>query len=219
MNRIAAAVGAALLLVSQVAQGQNLIRNGSFEFGTFGPVIADHFVDLNEGSTKLSDWTIDFGTVNWHRSESFNVNPAQDGRYMIDFVNNVSYSQPYGGISQSFATTPGEVYRLGFWLAGPGGFTPNPRVVEVDVAGALGLTFSTPASDANGVKWEFKQYDFTAAAASTTLAFRAPKNSTGYWGPFVDNVSVSAVPEPSTYALFGAGLLGLGVVARRRRPR
>lgn len=69
------------------------------------------------------------------------------------------------------------------------------------------------------MKWEFKQYDFTATAASTTLAFRAPTNSTGYWGPFVDNVSVSVVPEPSAFALFGAGLLGLGVVARRRRPR
>jgi hypothetical protein len=33
----------------------------------------------------------------------------------------------------------------------------------------------------------------------------------------VDNVSVSTVPEPSTYALMAAGLAALGIVSRRRR--
>ncbi|TWI65377.1 putative secreted protein with PEP-CTERM sorting signal [Pseudoduganella lurida] len=33
----------------------------------------------------------------------------------------------------------------------------------------------------------------------------------------VDNISVSAVPEPSTYAMLGAGLLFIGAAARRRK--
>jgi hypothetical protein len=35
----------------------------------------------------------------------------------------------------------------------------------------------------------------------------------------VDNISVSAVPEPAEYAMLGAGLMLMGAVARRRRQR
>lgn len=42
-------------------------------------------------------------------------------------------------------------------------------------------------------------------------------DSQPYLTYYVDNLSVSTVPEPSTYALMGAGLLALGVVARRRK--
>lgn len=34
----------------------------------------------------------------------------------------------------------------------------------------------------------------------------------------IDNVNVAAVPEPSTWAMFAIGLLGLAAAARRRRP-
>jgi hypothetical protein len=34
-----------------------------------------------------------------------------------------------------------------------------------------------------------------------------------------DQVFAAPVPEPSTYALMAAGLLGMGFVARRRIPR
>ena len=43
--------------------------------------------------------------------------------------------------------------------------------------------------------------------------------ATGYsnsLGGFVDNVSLTAVPEPGTLALFGLGLMGL-VLARRQQ--
>jgi hypothetical protein len=54
----------------------------------------------------------------------------------------------------------------------------------------------------------------SASGASSTLEFTF-QNPNSFW--LLDDVSVVAVPEPETYALFAAGLLALAAVARRRR--
>jgi choice-of-anchor C domain-containing protein len=213
------ALTASVMLMAKPASAFNLITNGSFEEGTFNAVDPldpnSSYARLAPGSSDLTGWIIAGVAVDWHNSNDIRF--PFDGDLMVDLNLDGGAS---GVLSQTFFTTSGESYDLSFYLSGPdlegGSFFPSPRQVKVSIAGVEEV-FSTPTSYYRNMSWEIQQLRFRAIGHETTLIFSSV-NDAGFWGPVLDNVSVSAVPEPIT--VLGSGIaLGFGGFLKRKLVR
>jgi len=123
-------------------------------------------------------------------------------------------------LSQTFATTPGAAYTFSFHL-GSDGETPNDISVlwNGSVVLARANQPETPGHHLVGgpAAAAYTVYGFTEVATgpTTTIEFDA-SNGPGWWA--LDDVSVT-MPEPSSLASIGAGILALAGCTRHRRRR
>jgi len=114
-----------------------------------------------------------------------------------------------GLLQTSFASSAGTTYTATFQLGG------NQRDGSTDsvtvLFGSTTLTLPIGPTDA------FTTYSIstTGTGGSLQLSFLDGRN--GNVGALLDNVSITAVPEPAGLALMLGGLAALGLTARRRR--
>lgn len=161
-----------------------------------------------------NNWVINSGSVDLIGNDT-TVIPSQQN---YDFIpGNGMYvdldgSTNAGGFfsTNDFSLNAG-TYVIQFSLAGSQ--NPNNDNDVTVTFGSFTETFTLLSSDL------FQSYSRTVtlgSALSTALAF---KNSGGdNVGALLDNVSVTAVPEPSTYGLmFGGLIMVAGLVARKSR--
>ena len=128
--------------------------------------------------------------------------------------------------------TIGRTYQLSFYWAG-GELADRTNFQTVQLTGSFGSsTFATPVyTNANQSPpnpantpgsfsgWMLETFYFTATQTSETLSFLAVGTPAANLPPFalLDGVSLTAVPEPSTWAMMLVGFAGLGYAAYRRR--
>ncbi len=182
----------------------NLLINGSFEAGP------DHW-KLEAGSTAIEGWTvvrgsIDRATTQWCKSS--------DGLFSLDLDGEAAF----GGVVQTFATKPGQVYLVTFDMAGNPEGPPDVKTMRVQAAGQS-ADFSFKISGRNrgrrpyNLGWQSHAWRFTANNTKTTLEFFSLGTVGGHHGPMLDKVSVL----PDTFSNTAPG--GLATVLTRHSER
>lgn len=212
----------ALLALTSWQARASLITNGSFE-DTSKTFVGDanHTDNLPSGSMQIPGWTTINGTFTaWiENGNPWNIS-ASNGSFFLDLTGYAD-SVKYGGVSQSFATTPGASYVVTFDLGygGNSGLFGGPAKVTVS-AGGTSQVFTSGSGTPNPAVWDSETFGFMANSAMTTLDIVGLSSAGGdYIG--LDNVDVELgtappVPEIGTFGLVLTGIAFMGDLARRR---
>lgn len=189
----------------------NLITNGSFESGIYAPPSNDT-MSLGVGATNITGWTAISDVIAWIGPSNPWSLTASTGDFFLDLTD-YAFGAPFGGVSQTISTTPGQAYQLSFDLGSSNRWgRPSAILASANSTSAI----FTGALTGGISDWENFILPFTASSTSTII-FLTGNVGKNYIG--LDNVAVNAitsVPEPASMLLMLSGLSLLGFTVRRK---
>jgi choice-of-anchor C domain-containing protein len=207
---------AALIITGAITAQASSFQNGDFEIG----VNPGGFERLRAGTgnaNNITGWTVESGNIDYVSSSYW---AASSGVRSIDLNGDTA-----GTIGQHFNTTAGHSYRLLFDMSGnpDGQYDPtNPdsnlvKTIEICVNGGncQQFKFDVTGMNRSAMVWlKNLIYNFTGVGSEHITITSL---NIGDYGAVIDNLRFQdlTVPEPSTFLLFGAGLIGAAFLRRR----
>jgi hypothetical protein len=164
---------------------------------------------LSNGSFESGDFT------GWSANDPSNstlvyvgpfgtISGAEDGNYYVA-SGSVGVDAT---LSQTFSDSVGQKYEVTGWVASDGG-SPSHYSVGID-----SNTFAS-ANPASQIGWTEVSTTFIGTGSDTLNIVSNNDQNYNYF----DNFNVSAVPEPSTWAMMLIGFSGLAIAGYRRTRR
>lgn len=198
----------AAAMLSAAGANANLLSNGSFETP-----------DINSGwgvYSSIDGWETAWGNGIEIQTSGTVVN-AQDGDQYVELDSHGGNSNS-AMVQEITGLTVGADYTLSFWYqprTSQGAFNFNDNGIDV--------YWGNPAEQIDSISNEFRVadtdwteyvYTLTATDENMILGFVAD-GLENTLGGFIDNVSLTSVPEPASIAMFGLGLAALGLSRRK----
>ncbi len=193
----------ALVIPFVAHAGPNLIADGDFNTPSGGGLFVTY-----SGGSSVGPWTVTGNSVDLIGGYWAAPTP---GAGSVDLDGN----DP-GGISQSISTIAGQKYQVSFFLSGNPDGPPPAKTLDVSAGSTSdAFVYKIGSNSHDDMEYQAEAFTFTASGASTLISFSSDDVGTPY-GPVIGDVSVvAAVPEPSTFAILGFGLAGIGLLRRR----
>ena len=184
--------------------------------GSAAVLFSDNFdsTPQNLNQFTFSNWTVSAGAVDVIGTGSYDFYPG-NGNY-VDL--NGSNGQ-FGALSSKTIFGPG-TYTLSFFLGssqgGDGNVGPGPKTTNVTFG-----DFSTSITLPSAFGPTLQTFTFTTTTAGNLVFTSVPDggNLAPYIGNILDNVQVSAVPEPATWLMMLLGFASIGFAAYLRTKR
>jgi hypothetical protein len=235
------AAAAAVLAIGTSANAFEFVTNGNFEASTytqntqFGGQSGGAYV-FSQGVTGWTGLTGEALQFYYFGGTQTTINPIDRFNDCCDrlvapttlspnggnFVGLDGDSNVAGGISQTInGLVVGESYNLTFnWGASQSAARQGATTEQ------LHITFGSQTADTAILNncsqcftgWQNEHFTFTATSTSQTLSFLSIGTPLGLPPiALLDGVSLTAVPEPTTWAMMLLGFGGIGAMIRRRR--
>jgi hypothetical protein len=134
-----------------------------------------------------------------------------DNLNVVDMDGSTGVNNSPAGEIQSIATLAAGSYTLSFWVSGN---QRNSTERSVDVS--LGSWSKTIGPLPESSPWTLETFSFGTTGGMLSFTDPGPSN---FQGDLITDVTLSSVPEASTWAMMMLGFVGLGFAAyRKARP-